>query len=59
MLKLFESRGVNTDEQIEGVGLGMSIAKEIVNSHHGEIKVESTVEVGTKITLIFPVYPNE
>ncbi|WP_214484156.1 HAMP domain-containing sensor histidine kinase [Bacillus sp. SM2101] len=58
---LFERyyRGTNTDEQIEGVGLGMSIAKEIVNSHHGEIKVESTVEVGTKITLIFPIYPNE
>ncbi|KAH7119644.1 hypothetical protein B0J11DRAFT_534236 [Dendryphion nanum] len=32
-----------------GTGLGLSIVKQIVDSLHGEIKVKSTLEVGTSI----------
>lgn len=37
---------------IGGVGLGMSIAKEIVEAHGGKIVVESYLNRGTKITVL-------
>ncbi|MGG4493797.1 sensor histidine kinase [Brevibacillus reuszeri] len=54
--KLFERyyRGTNTEESTEGAGLGMSIAKAVVDAHHGTIKVESEAGTGTKILLLFP-----
>lgn len=40
----------------EGYGLGLSISYDIiVNSHHGEIEVDSTPGEGTKISLRFPI----
>lgn len=39
-----------------GFGLGLSIAKRIINSHHGEIQVDSTLNKGTTFVLKFPVY---
>lgn len=36
-----------------GTGLGLSIVRHIAERHGAEIKVESTVNVGTKITVIF------
>jgi signal transduction histidine kinase len=37
-----------------GTGLGLSIVKEIVDEHLGLIEVESTINKGTKIRVIFP-----
>lgn len=37
-----------------GNGLGLSIAKEIINKYKGEIKAESTVGEGTTIILLLP-----
>ncbi|MDR7076539.1 histidine kinase [Neobacillus niacini] len=37
-----------------GSGLGLSIAKMIIEEHNGEIKLESTLMIGTKITIILP-----
>ncbi|MFE5321452.1 sensor histidine kinase [Paenibacillus sp. NPDC056579] len=47
-------RGTNTDESTEGSGLGMSIAKTIVEAHSGEIQVKSKVWQGTKIEILLP-----
>ena len=40
---------------IGGTGLGLSIVKHVVLFHHGEIKAESVLEKGTKITVILPL----
>ncbi|MCJ7843466.1 HAMP domain-containing histidine kinase [Lederbergia sp. NSJ-179] len=48
-------RGTNTNEKLDGLGLGMSIAKAIVELHKGNIEVTSTVGRGTKITIILPI----
>jgi two-component system, OmpR family, phosphate regulon sensor histidine kinase PhoR len=39
----------------EGSGLGLSIARKIVEMHHGTIGVHSQVDAGTTFTVILPV----
>jgi signal transduction histidine kinase len=49
-------RGSNAEE-IGGAGLGLSIAKKIVNAHEGQIEVQSPYEsgkTGTKVTIRIP-----
>jgi signal transduction histidine kinase len=38
-----------------GTGLGLSMCREIIESHHGRIRVESSVGKGTAFTLKLPV----
>lgn len=53
--KLFERyyRGTNTEETTVGSGLGMSIARMIVEAHNGRIHVDSAPGEGTQITVVF------
>ena len=37
--------------KIPGTGLGMSIVKEIIELHGGDLQIESALGVGTSITL--------
>lgn len=39
-------------------GLGLSIAKEIIELHEGTIAVQDSVEGGAKFTVVLPVYAN-
>lgn len=45
-------RGTNTSKEVEGSGLGMAIAKDIVKSHGGDIFIKSKVNEGTEITIV-------
>ena len=40
---------------VEGVGLGLSLVKHIMDEHKGQIKVESTLGKGSSFTLVFPL----
>lgn len=44
------------DIEIRGTGLGLSVAKEIVNSHGGTIQVKSEVNQGSTFTFTLPIY---
>lgn len=48
-------RADKSRSQTPGYGLGLSIAKEIVESHKGSISVESKIEQGTTLTLQLPL----
>ncbi|MFI8710046.1 sensor histidine kinase [Bacillus sp. NPDC077411] len=53
--KLFERyyRGTNTGEVHKGSGLGMAISKQIIEVHGGTIHVNSNLNRGTKVFVIF------
>jgi len=38
---------------IEGLGLGLSLVKEILDLHKAEIKIKSTPNIGTKVIILF------
>lgn len=41
--------------KIEGTGVGLAIVKEIVEAHHGNLKVKSELGKGSTFTLSFPI----
>lgn len=38
----------------DGAGLGLSVAREIIEEHHGKIKLCSTEGVGTRVFVTLP-----
>jgi signal transduction histidine kinase len=38
----------------DGTGLGLSLARRIVEDHHGQIEVSSTVGKGSQFTVLLP-----
>ncbi|HLP57325.1 MAG TPA: HAMP domain-containing sensor histidine kinase [Candidatus Deferrimicrobium sp.] len=55
IFKIFE-RGRNARRNINGsLGLGLSLVKQIIEDHDGEIKLTSTVGVGTIIYITLPL----
>jgi signal transduction histidine kinase len=43
------------DEAVPGTGLGLSIVRGIVQAHHGDVSVDSTVGEGTTFRITLPV----
>jgi signal transduction histidine kinase len=49
-------RGKEARKNIDGsLGLGLSLVKQIIKDHEGSISIESTVDVGTTLTIILPI----
>lgn len=51
----FEQAANHFTRNHEGSGLGLAITKELIELHGGSIHIESTVGVGTSVTLRLPV----
>ncbi len=50
------SRGKEARRNIDGsIGLGLSLVKQIIKDHEGSIDVDSTVDVGTTLTIKLPL----
>jgi len=42
-------------KRISGTGLGLCIAKKILEAHNGEIEVESQMNVGSTFRVLLPI----
>lgn len=47
------------DEQIEGSGLGLSVVRQVMAGHGGEVSVSSQPGAGTTFTLTLPLHDDE
>lgn len=54
VLKPFEQASSHYTREHEGTGLGLAITKELIELHGGAINIESTIDVGTTVTLRLP-----
>jgi len=52
-------RADSSDTAVQGVGLGMSIVRNIVLAHLGDIQIESQLGRGTRVTVSLPKSPPE
>ena len=52
-------RADSSDTAVQGVGLGMSIVRNIVLAHHGDIQIESKLGRGTRVMVSLPKSPPE
>lgn len=48
-------RADNTNTAVGGLGIGMSITKNIIESHHGTIRVDSEIGIGSNVHIILPL----
>ncbi|MFW2367045.1 MAG: response regulator [Desulforhopalus sp.] len=52
--RFYRVKDENTRTQ-QGTGLGLSLVKSIVETHHGMVKVSSTIGEGTTFTFLLPI----
>ena len=53
--RFFRADASRSKQKVSGYGLGLSIAKKIVEFHNGTISVESGINKGTKFTIVLPI----
>jgi len=54
VLEPFAQAATHPDLAQEGTGLGLAIVKGLLDAHGGMLRIESTVGVGTSVTIWFP-----
>ncbi len=54
VLEPFGQARANSQVAHEGTGLGLPIAKSLIEAHGGRLELESQVGTGTTVTLVFP-----
>lgn len=59
VLRPFEQVSSHYTKDYEGTGLGLSITKELVELHGGSIHIDSTVGIGTTVTVRLPYDANK
>ncbi|RJX18297.1 MAG: sensor histidine kinase [Ammonifex sp.] len=52
--RFYRADASRTKNQVHGYGLGLSIAKSIIDKHNGKVEVSSTPEKGTTFTIFLP-----
>jgi signal transduction histidine kinase len=52
--KIFDKSQINSQFQTMGLGIGLSIVKDLVKSMNGEIRIASTIGLGTQISILIP-----
>jgi two-component system NtrC family sensor kinase len=52
--RIFEPFFTTKDNNWRGLGLGLTVARQVIEAHHGRIRVASEVGRGTTMTLTFP-----
>jgi signal transduction histidine kinase len=60
--KIFERfyrLGSELRRETQGVGIGLSIVKHIVEAHGGKVTVRSNIGQGSRFTIELPVNPNQ
>jgi len=59
VLKPFEQVSSHYTRDHEGSGLGLSITKQLIDLHGGNLHIESTPNIGTNVTIRLPYNPTE
>ena len=54
--RFYRADSARSKEEVGGYGLGLSIAKKIVDLHRGSISVKSKMNEGTTFTIKLPVF---
>jgi two-component system, sensor histidine kinase ChiS len=59
IFEAFEQAEGSTAREYGGTGLGLAVTKQLVELHHGELNVTSTVGAGSQFTLTLPIAQGE
>lgn len=55
----FERMNSETGKRTAGTGLGLAIVKHIAEAHNAKLEVKSEVGIGSKFSMIFPIYKGD